>query len=248
MGRNFEVSHQIAVASSPEVIWDAIATGPGIDCWFMGHNEVEPGPAGVVRTVMGDYRPELAITAWDPGTRLAYREAAQPDGRFIAYEFLIEGRDAGSTVLRMVTSGFLPDDDWEDEYDAMSKGLQMFLRTLAEYINHFTGRKATVITAFGPQTADWHADWAKLHQAFGLTAPAAIGAPAVLHSPGLPNIEGVVYFTNPDTIGIRTADAIYRFLGGFHGPIVAAHHLFADTIDQTATESAWQTWLGQVSA
>jgi uncharacterized protein YndB with AHSA1/START domain len=245
MGHSFEVSQEITVPASPEVIWDAIATGPGIDSWFMGHNEVEPGPTGTVRTVIGDYQPELAITAWDPGTRPAYQEAAQPDGRFIAYEFLIEGHATGSTVLRMVTSGFLPGDDWEGEYEAMSRGLQMFLRTLAEYVTHFAGCKAIVITAFGPETADWHKDWTKLHKALGLTAPAVIGTPVTSSAAG---IEGVVYFSNPDTIGIRTADGLYRFLGGFQGPIVAAHHLFADNIDQSHTESAWQTWLGRVSA
>ena len=38
--------------------------------------------------------------------------------------------------------------------------------------------------------------------------------------------DGVVYFANAHTIGVRTPDALYRFLRGFGKPVVAAHHLF----------------------
>jgi hypothetical protein len=32
-------------------VWEAIATGPGLDSWFMGRNEVEPREGGTVRIV-----------------------------------------------------------------------------------------------------------------------------------------------------------------------------------------------------
>lgn len=76
----------------------------------MGQNEVQPGEGGTVRTVFGEYAPELDISAWDPPRRFGYRSGQAPDGRFIAYEFLIEARAGGSIVLRAVTSGFIPGD------------------------------------------------------------------------------------------------------------------------------------------
>ena len=88
----------------------------------MGRSDVQPGADGTVRTVFGEYAPELDVTAWDPDRRFAYRSGEAPDGRFIAYEFLIEGRAGGSTGLRTVTSGFLPGDDWADEFEAMTEG------------------------------------------------------------------------------------------------------------------------------
>ena len=91
MGRPFEQRHEAEVPATPEEIWAAIATGPGIDSWFMGRNDVRPGPGGSVRTVFGEYAPELGVTAWDPGRRFAYRSDEAPDRRFIAHEFLIEG-------------------------------------------------------------------------------------------------------------------------------------------------------------
>ena len=39
--------------------------------------------------------------------------------------------------------------------------------------------------------------------------------------------DGVVYFANAHAIGVRTPDALYRFMRGFGKPVIAAHHLFA---------------------
>lgn len=216
-GREFEGVDEITVPATPEQVWDAVATGPGIDSWFMGRNEVEAGTA--VRMAFGGYTPEHAITAWEPGERLAYGSSPAPDGRFIAYEFLIEGRDRSSTVLRMATSGFLPGDDWADEFEAMQHGGQLFFRTLVEYLTHFPGRTATPVTVFGPMTTDWPSARARL-----LEAAVPLGE---------------LYFTNADTIGVRTEDALYRFMRGFHGPVVASHHIFTGV----ETEQTWAAWL-----
>lgn len=102
MGHQFAQHHEAEVPASPDEVWAAIATGPGIDSWFMGRNEVKAGAGGTVRTVFGEYTPELEITGWDPAHRFAYTSGQAPDGRFIAHEFLIEGRAGGSTVLRTV--------------------------------------------------------------------------------------------------------------------------------------------------
>jgi uncharacterized protein YndB with AHSA1/START domain len=235
MGREFSASDELKVDASPEDVWTAIATGPGIDSWFMGRNEVDPGQA--VRQAFGAYKPEHRVTAWEPGERLAYSSDPAPDGRFVAFEFLIEGRDRGSTVLRIANSGFLPGDDWADEFEAMTRGNALFIRTLATYLDHFAGRVATPITAFGPMITDWPRTRAKLVAALGLDGDRVRFTPD-----GLPPVDGVVYFENEDTIGVRTDDAIYRFIRGFRGPVMACHHIFSD-ISQDATEQAWQSWL-----
>jgi len=246
MGHDFESHMEIELDATPEQVWEAIATGPGIDAWFMGRNQVEPGEGGTVRTAFGDYTPASTVTAWEPLKRFAYRSSEAEDGRFIAYEFLIEGRSKGSTVLRMVTSGFLPGDDWEAEYDAMTKGLELFFHTLVQYLTYFPGRTATPITAFGPPVTDWERAWVVLNGELGLTGTVTEGDQARFTPDGLPRIEGVVdgvvYFVNPDTLGLRTSDALYRFLRGFHGAMVVGHHLFSD-VDQNQAERAWQAWL-----
>jgi uncharacterized protein YndB with AHSA1/START domain len=250
VGERFEQQREAEVPASPAEVWEAIATGPGIDSWFMGHSEVQPGDGGTVRTVFGEYAPELEVTAWDPPRRFGYRGASAPDGRFIAYEFLIEGRGGGSTVLRAVTSGFIPGDDWADEYEAMTAGGDGYFRTLVEYLAYFRGRFAVPVTAFGPGVGPgtaWERDRALLSAALGLAAGAAPGdtarfTPAETGRPA----EGIVFFAAPGSIAVRTPSAFYRFLRGFGHPVVAAHQLFSEETDPDEAARAWESWLARV--
>lgn len=244
MGHRFDDELHADVPASPQDVWDAIATGPGVDSWFMGKTEVDPGAEGSVRTAFAGYEPQHPITAWDEQRHIAYGGQGTPDGRSIAYEFLVEGREHGSTVIRMVTSGFLPGDDWADELDAMTKGHQLFFATLVEYLTHFAGRFAVPVTAFGPPVEDWDAAWERLHAALSLTDPVSIGDPVRFQAPsGLP-VDGSVYAVNDDAIGVRSSDALYRFMRGFSGPLIAAHHHF-EPARGTGAEADWRAWLNR---
>ena len=247
MGERFEQRREAEVPASPEQVWAAIATGPGIDSWFMGRNEVKAGAAGTVRTVFGEYTPELEITGWDPAHRFAYGSGRAPDGRFIAYEFLIEGRAGASTVLRTVTSGFLPGDDWADEFEAMTLGGELYFRTLVEYLTHFAGRFAAPVTAFGPPGTSWSRDRSLLCRALGLAEPPQRGDPVRFTGATGP-AEGVVYFANAHAIGVRTPDGLYRFMRGFAKPVLAAHHLFGADADPDQARQAWEAWLSRTLA
>ena len=250
MGERFEQRREAEVPASPEAVWAAIATGPGIDSWFMGHSEVEPrgtDTGGIVRTVFGEYAPELDVTAWDPPWRFGYRGAEAPDGRFIANEFLIEGRGGSSTVLRAVTSGFIPGDDWADEYEAMTAGGDAYFSTLVEYLTHFSGRYAVPVTAFGPPATDWERDRALLCAALSLPRGGAPGDRATFTAAetGQP-VDAVVYHATDDVIGVRAPGAFYRFLRGFGHPMVAAHQLFSEDTDPDQAARAWESWLARV--
>jgi hypothetical protein len=85
----------------------------------------------------------------------------------MAFEWLIEGRDDGTTVLRLVQSGVLGD-DWEAEYDAWGTGWDMFLHQLGQYLRFFPGRAATPITVMGPGPGDAGKMWAELRRGLGL--------------------------------------------------------------------------------
>ncbi|KOV84046.1 SRPBCC domain-containing protein [Nocardia sp. NRRL S-836] len=219
MGHAFEGTEQVEVPASVEDVWAAIATGPGIDSWFMGRSEVENGQ---VTLSFGGLRLNSEVTACDPPKHFVHDSGKAEDGRFIAYEFMIEGRDHGSTVLRMVTSGFLPGDDWADEYEAMRLGGALFWRTLVEYLHHFAGRTARPLTVFGPAVTDWDEAWRRLADGLADRLPGA-----------------VEYHRNSHTLGLRTQNGMYRFLRGFHGPMIAAHHVFAGD----ESEQDWQRWL-----
>jgi uncharacterized protein YndB with AHSA1/START domain len=246
VGHEFELTESGEVDATPEEIWDAIATGPGIDSWFMGRNEVEGGTGGMIRGAFGGYEPEYRIREWDPLEKLVYGNEPGPDGRRIAYEFLIEGRAGGSSVIRCVTSGFLPGDDWEDEFEAMAAGGAMFFRTLVEYVTHFAGHAAVPVTAFGPPVGDWDEAWTRLGAALGLSARPAEGDRVRIELDGRAPCDGVVYAVNDHNAGVRTTDAMLRFLRGFHGSMVASHHVFTPGEDAGVAEKDWGDWLNRV--
>ncbi|HEX6872091.1 MAG TPA: SRPBCC domain-containing protein [Micromonosporaceae bacterium] len=246
MGHEWEHQEQAEVHATPEQVWEAIATGPGIDSWFMGRTQVTPGEGGAVHTDLGGFVMGSTITGWEPSRRFAYSGEPGPDGRFVAYEYLIEGRDQGSAVLRLVANGFLPGDDWETEFDAMLKGGQMYFQTLLAYLTHFAGRTGTPVSAAGPIVADWPRAWQILREELGLSDTPAIGDQTRLVVDGLPPVDTVVDFINPHALGLRGPDGLYRFIRGFHGPMVVGHHLFATPASADQVSAAWRGWLGRL--
>src|SRR5207247_3585686 len=71
MTHPFEINLETILPASPEQVWAAIATGPGIDSWFMGRNEVEPREGGVVAMDTGGHREAAGMSAYETGNRLA---------------------------------------------------------------------------------------------------------------------------------------------------------------------------------
>ncbi|MFI0445942.1 SRPBCC domain-containing protein [Actinomadura sp. 6N118] len=248
MGHEFELQKEITLAASPEDVWDAIATGPGVDAWFMGRSEFEPREGGSATFTMAGQTEMSTITGWDPAKRLAYRTEPGEDGKFMAIEYLIEGRGGGSTVLRLVHSGVLGD-DWEDEFEAMKTGWDMYLHTLGQYLVHFRGRHAGTVTAFRPGIPE-EGFWTALKRQLGLGDSVAEGDRVSLSAEGLAPVEGVVdYVDLPSFLGVRTDDGLYRFIysGVERGSVgVCGHHLFAAGIDAGQAEKTWQAWLNEL--
>lgn len=243
MAHPFEVRKEIEVAATPEQVWEAIATGPGIDGWFVGApNEVEPGVGGRVRLSFGGETGELTITTWEPPHRFVHQGEPGPDGAVHAMEYVIEGRAGGRTLVRLVHSGFLGD-DWEAEYEALGEGDFMYLQLLAEYLEHFRGRPAKVVSLWRPDTTGRERALATLRGALGLGDVVSEGDTVRFSPSGLPSIEGVVDFVSPSIIGLRSDDALYQFLHSPQGVVYLGHHLYRADLDKAATEQAWRAWL-----
>jgi hypothetical protein len=216
----------------------------------MGRNEIEPREGGAVRQTMGSFTQEATVTAWEPGRHLAFRSEENPDdGTFMAFEYLIEGRGGGSTVLRLVHSGILGD-DWEEQYDALGEGDFMYLRKLAAYLKHFPGRSATYNMFLpGPQVAGTEHVWSAFTEVFGVAETVAAGDRGRLAVGGLEPVAVVVEFAErPIYLGVRTADGLYTFIHGYRDMVVAEYHNFSPDVDEKDIEQAWQAWLAQTFA
>jgi hypothetical protein len=251
MTHEFEVREQIELDATPEQVWDAIATGPGVDSCLMGRNQIQGGLDGRSKMDMGAFAIESTITAWDPPKHFALKSDPAPDGAFHAFEYLVEGRDGGSAVLRFVHSGFLGD-DWEAEYDALRKGDLAYLHKLAQYVKYFPGRYAATVGGFAAQVPDKEHAWRTIHSGLGLSGAVPVGEKVHLTPVGLAPLDGEVFFANDDFFGVRTDDGIYMFIHGYQGAVVLGHHIFGEpgqpAPDVKETEQAWQSWLAGLFA
>jgi uncharacterized protein YndB with AHSA1/START domain len=244
----FEIKAEVEVDASPEQVWEAITDGPKLDSWFMGRNEIEPREGGTARMDYGDFAIESTVLAWEPSKRFVIRTNEAPDGTFMRFEYLIEGRGGGKTLIRYVHSGFLGD-NWETEYEALKEGDPLYLHQLAQYLEHFSGRiAASNIIVYGPQVADKERVWAVLQDRLGLSDAVALGERVRATPEGLPPIDGIVHHTSPNILGLRASDSLYCFLHAPDGTLFVERHIFSDEAAQRETAADWQAWLARVFA
>jgi uncharacterized protein YndB with AHSA1/START domain len=236
MGRQFEIRREVVMQTTPEEIWDAVTTGTGAWLWPM---EVEPREGG--QAAFGG-----VVTVWDPPRHLVTRVDG-PDGWFNELEELIEDRGDGKTFLRYVHSGIMTE-DWDNQYDGASQHTDFYLHTLEQYLLHFSRRPVTYAAAEGPAASRTPDAFAAVHGALGLPDDAGQGATVRVDLPGVGPVDAVVDYRQPNFLGLRTGDAMYRFFGrnAFAQPVGLTVHLFGDATDQPATEHAWQSWLDDV--
>ncbi len=130
--RKFETELQIN--ATPEQVWAAVTTPEGITSWFAPEARVNPGENGTVWISWGPgMEGESRIAAWEPGQKFAFTQG-RPDGESMV-EFQIEAQ-SGSTLLRLVQSGFGTDAKFDDEYNSTSRAWMLFLFLLRHGLEH----------------------------------------------------------------------------------------------------------------
>ncbi|WP_433025441.1 SRPBCC family protein [Actinomycetospora sp. CA-053990] len=195
------VDLEVTVPGTPEQVWDAIATGPGISSW-LHPTRVDEHVGGAFGFDMGgsaeaaEQEPQGTVTAYDAPHRFATEAPWSTGGQSttLATEWLVAARDEGTCVVRMVMSGFGPGDDWDDEIDALREGMGVALETLRLYLAHFAGRRPAVVESgtrvAGPPRAAFDA----LLRTVGLDG-AMVGDRVVLT--GTPSLAGTVEVLSP---------------------------------------------------
>ena len=87
---------EVEVPGTPEEVWEAIATGPGITAWFVPAQVEEREGGSLSLDIMGKGMEAAGVvTAWDPPRRFVYEEKdpfeADSAAR-LATEWLVESR------------------------------------------------------------------------------------------------------------------------------------------------------------
>lgn len=242
MAREFEVRREQDLPATPEQVWDAVATGGGNLGWLYTM-EIEPHVGGKVSRGNG------TVSVWEPPQHFAIR-VAMDNGFSNTLTYLIDPVDGGTSHLRMgihwVHEGGW-DETWDVKADAAEKHVDFYQHGLAEYLRHFAGRPAVYVNAKRPEPTADPADFAVLRRRLGLADDAVVGDRFTLVVPGPEGgpEEVVIDWLDPDFIGLRGPDALYRFFNGssWNWPIWLGHHLFAEEADEEPATKAWAAWL-----
>lgn len=139
MSEDRTIDLSVEVAGTPEEVWAAIATGPGVTAW-LHHTEIEERPGGRYAYDLGAglndtgrvaaYEPPRRFgtegVRWEPTTGAAPAE--------LATVWTVQARDGGTCVVRMVMSGFGPGADWDAEIEGMTGGMRAALESLRRHL------------------------------------------------------------------------------------------------------------------
>lgn len=253
MSKDRSIELEIEVPGTPEQVWDAIATGPGISSWYVPH-QVEEREGGAASARFGP-GPEMEIpgrvAAWEPPRRVVFDGGEGVDG--MAFEWLVEARDGGTCVVRLVNSGFGSGADWDAQYDAMTDGWGMFLLNLKLHLQHFAGQAATPVIPSAMWTGSRNDVWATLTGALGVPADPEIGDRIDVNAPDAPALGGTVVATTPWRISLLvdkpspgTGFLAAEPMGDQVGVSVWSYLYGADGAEAAERdEPRWRSWLDQ---
>jgi uncharacterized protein YndB with AHSA1/START domain len=191
MSSDRTIVHEIEVPGTPEQVWQAIATGPGISAWFVP-TELAEQEGGIVTQEFGPgMTVEGHVTAWDPPRRLVYDGPAGEDAT-MAFEWVVEARAGGSAVVRLINSGFGSGPQADAEADAMEAGWGLFLENLRLYLTHFAGQPSASIIVNGNGTGMKDEALAAMLVALGLSERPAVGDRLAVTAADAPPLAGLV--------------------------------------------------------
>jgi len=248
------VQVEVEVPGTPEEVWQAIATGPGISSWFVPteFEERDGKPVAVKLNFGPGMESRSVVTAWDPPRMFAAEANGwAPGSPPIADEWSVEARGGGICVVRVVHSLFASTDDWDNQLEGAKSGLSGFVRTLRIYLTHFRGQRSA-ISQFVAPVAGTEADaWETLTAALGVKGVSVAQrwtAPA-----GVPAFGGVAeYYTeNPYDALLRLdkpgpgVAALGAFNVGGQSMVALNVYLYGDQAAGTVARETplWQAWL-----
>jgi uncharacterized protein YndB with AHSA1/START domain len=253
-GRRY-VQVEVEVPGTPEEVWKAIATGPGLSSWFVPaeFEERDGKPVAVTLNFGPGMESRSVVTAWDPPRRYAAQGEGGGGSPPIADEWSVEARGGGICVVRIVHSLFASTDDWDNQLEGTESGWPGFFRILRIYLTHFRGQRSATMQWIAPAAGTVREAWETLTAALGLkdvSAGQRWTAPA-----GVPALGGLVEYVEHGSQS--PCNALLRLdkpgpgvaaLGAvnFGGSMVTLNfYLYGDQAAGTAASETplWETWI-----
>ena len=247
------VEMEFLVPGTPEQVWQAIATGPGMSAWFTP-TKVDERVGGAIAFDFGEGTSSGKVTGWEPPVRFAYEEYGwSGEAPPVATEVTVTSHSGDRCVVRMVHSLFTERDDWDDELEGFETGWPGFFEVLRVYLTNFAGMPAASVRAMASQPGGDAALWSLITEALNL---AGVNVGDRRETPSdAPRLAGVVERVHQDA-GSRElmlrldepADGIAvigSFSMGDEARGMASLYFYGpDAADTAAAEQAkWTRWL-----
>ena len=247
------VQVEVEVPGTPEEVWQAIASGPGISSWFAPteFEERDGKPVAMTVNLGPGMENRTAVTAWEAPRRFVSEGAGWfPGAPPVATEWTVEARAGGVCVVRVVHSLFASTDDWDNQLEGTESGWPGFFRILRIYLTHFRGQRSAIMQLMAPVAGTEAEAWETLTAALGLKGVSAgqrWTAPA-----GVPALSGVVeHVTQTPCNALLRLDAPgpgVAALGAvnFGGSMVTlSFYLYGDQAAGTVTRETplWEAWV-----
>ena len=250
------VQAEVEVPGTPEQVWQAIATGPGVSSWFMPA-DIDEREGGSVVCHFGPGMDSVAtVTAWDPPRRFAAEsQDLGPEAPSIATEWIVEARSGGTCVVRVVHSLFASSDEWDNQLESFESGWPGFFRILRLYLSHFRGQRCSILQLMGSASGPEPAAWEALTGALGL-AGAVPGERRTTPS-GTPPLAGTVEpiekGKHPHTLLLRLEEpasgiaSLGAFTWGDQVHLSISLYLYGDEASAAVTrdEPLWRAWMAE---
>jgi uncharacterized protein YndB with AHSA1/START domain len=258
-GGRRSVQAEVEVPGTPEEVWKAIATGPGISSWFVP-STVEGRVGGGTTSDFGFGPDQIAkanITVWNPPQRFVAESPGElgPGDPTVATEWIVEARSGGTCVVRVVHSWVTDSDKWDGQFEQHVFGWKGFFQLLRVYLAHFRGQTASSMQFLPMLMGSKEDAWRRLARPLGLEG-AKPGA-SVKASAGAPPLAGVVEISgepgHPEMALVRleqpAAGFAHFFALAMGGPVFLAArlYLFGPKAEATAAEQGpvWKAWIAR---
>ena len=234
------VEAQAEVPGTPEEVWRAIATGPGISSWCVP-SRVEERVGGAASSNFGPGMESSAtITTWDPPRLLALesRDDMGPGSPAVASEWTVECLSGATCIVRVVHRWFADTDEWDSQFEQFEQGWPSFFRILRIYLTHYRGLPGASLQAMAMTSEPVPRAWTSVLEELGI--PAALETQRVKARATAPAFAGQV-------VRVGTADDP-ELLVRLDEPAPGAAHLFAMAMGPQTCVSARIYLYGDVAA
>jgi uncharacterized protein YndB with AHSA1/START domain len=248
------VAVEFEVQGTPEQVWQALATGPGISSWFVPTDidERDGKPVAVNYHFGPGMEIRSVVTAYDaPRTFAQEGEGMTPGSPPIATEWRIEARAGGICIVRFVHSLFASTDDWDNQLESAKGGWAGFLNILRVYLAHFSGQRSAIMQVTAPVATPDAESWEALTAALGVKG-LSVGQRWTTPA-GVSPLSGVVELVTEDPYdallrldkpgpGVAALGAV-TYPGG-QGMVAMNLYMYGDRAAETVARvtPVWEAW------